>query len=117
MAAGLITLAEWYLYAGLAISVVFLGYAIGRLDPNARGVWVFRPMMVPGVTLIWPLVLWRWWVASRGEDALARHRPPRGTQDWLALALACAIPVIVLSALLIRQDGPFEAPAVKLEEE
>ena len=116
MAAGIVTALEIYGLAGLAVAALFLAWGIDRVDGNARGAFVFRPLLIPGVALLWPLVLWRWVSLERGGDRWgARHRPPRRLQDWLGLALSAAIPVILFGALLVRQNGPFERPAELLE--
>ncbi len=49
-----------YLAAGVLAGAVFLTAGIGRIDASARGVYAFRPLLLPGVALLWPLVLWRW---------------------------------------------------------
>jgi len=115
MAATLITAATWYAYAGLAVAAVFLTWGVGRVEPNARGAWAFRALIVPGVVLLWPVVLARWAVLERGWDEARRHRPPRRAQEAAALALAIALPAIIALALALRQDGPFERPAIQLE--
>ena len=116
MAAGIITAFEVYGLAGLAVSAAFLAWGIDRVEENARGAFVFRPLLIPGVVLLWPLVLWRWGALERARDRWApRHRPPRRLQDWLGVALSVAIPAILFAALLVRQDGPFERPAELLE--
>lgn len=48
-----------YLYIGAAVAVPFLLFGLGRIDENAQDAWIFRPLLIPGVLLIWPLVLWR----------------------------------------------------------
>ncbi|WP_431305599.1 hypothetical protein [Sediminicoccus sp. BL-A-41-H5] len=45
---------------GLAVAVAFLAGAIERAAPAARGAHAFRPLLLPGLILLWPLVLWRW---------------------------------------------------------
>ena len=116
MAAGIITALEVYGLAGLAVAAVFLAWGIDRVEENARGAFVFRPLLIPGVALLWPLVVWRWVSLERGRGGWAsRHRPPRRLQDWLGLALSAAIPVILFGALLVRQNGPLERPAELLE--
>ena len=117
MAQTLLTIGEYYLYIGCVVAAVFLLWGISRIDENAGGAWVFRPLLIPGILLIWPMVLWRWWVLETGENHLARHRLPRSTQGWMTLVLILAIPVILITALTVRQDGPFERPAVPLEAE
>jgi len=115
MASTLLTFATWYLYIGAATAAVFLLYGLGQLDENARGAWVFRPLLIPGVLLIWPLVLWRWRVLHRGEDRLERHRMPRTGQGRMVALLVCAIPTILGVAMLVRQDPTDLPPPVLLE--
>ncbi len=67
MAATIVHAATIYGVAGLAVAAVFLLWGIDRVDPGAAGAYAFRPLLVPGVTLLWPVVLLRWaW--------LERHR-------------------------------------------
>lgn len=116
MAATLITALEMYLIAGALVAVAFLGFGIGRLDENATGVWVFRPILIPGILLIWPLVALRWWRLATGRaDEQRRYLPPLRTQRWLTLALAIAVPLIITAALLQRQDPDLRPAAVQLE--
>ena len=94
----------YYLYAGAAVAVVFSPFGLGRLDDNAQGAWVFRPLLIPGV-----LVIWRWIVLFRGEDKLDRHRMPRIRQERAQVAFALVIPLILLIAfacLLYTSPSP-----------
>ena len=61
----IIALAESYGVAGIAVAAAFLVYGIDRIDPSARHAYAFRPLLVPGVVVLWPLVLWRWWTLAR----------------------------------------------------
>lgn len=116
MAADLIWLAQVYLGIGAVSALAFLGFGIDRIDENARGVWVFRPFLIPGVLLIWPLVLVRWGqLERRGDIGAARFRPPLFAQPRLACAMGVAVVVIIAGAMILRQDGPNEAPAVLLQ--
>ena len=45
---------------GAVVAAVFLTIGMDRIDEDARGAYVFRPLLIPGVLVIWPLVLWRW---------------------------------------------------------
>ncbi|WP_343563893.1 hypothetical protein [Kiloniella sp. b19] len=63
----IVLILEYYGWAGLAVAVIFLLYGIDRVVPSARGVFLFRPLVAPGVVLIWPLVLWRWWLLAKDE--------------------------------------------------
>ncbi len=113
MAADLLVLGTWYLYAGGAVAAVFLTFGLGHLDENARGAWIFRPLLIPGVLLIWPLVIWRWRVLHRGENRLQRHKMPRAAQERISLAFICALALIIAVALLSRQNpAEFAAPVL-----
>ena len=59
-AALMVEVVTWYLYLGLGTSAVFLLFGVDRVDPSARGSYLFRVLAVPGVTLLWPLVLVIW---------------------------------------------------------
>lgn len=111
----IIAIATWYLYAGAAVAAVFIVFGIGRLDENAEGAWVFRPLLIPGVLLIWPLVIWRSAILWRGEEKLDRHTMPRNRQDRAALVFICAMPLIIIVALVTRQDPGALAPPVLIE--
>ena len=60
MAELIVEAATIYAVAGVVIAVLFLVVGIDRVDPAARGAYAFRPMVAPGVVLLWPLVLVRW---------------------------------------------------------
>lgn len=59
---------EIYGWVGAAIAIVFLLYGIDRIDPSARGSFAFRPILVPGIIVIWPLVLYRWISLERSGE-------------------------------------------------
>jgi heme/copper-type cytochrome/quinol oxidase subunit 2 len=107
---------EYWGYAGFLTALVFLGWGMDRVEPNARTSFIFRPLLLPGVVILWPLVLWRWWQLESGRDRPhARHQPPRLWHKRFWIVFACAIPAILILGLLVRQDGPYERPAVQLE--
>jgi hypothetical protein len=68
MAAAIVQVVTIYLAIGVVLGVAFLFVGIGRVDPAARGAFAFRPLLLPGLTLLWPFVAVRWW-------SLARERP------------------------------------------
>ncbi|MEO8636800.1 MAG: hypothetical protein ABI587_16110 [Gemmatimonadales bacterium] len=69
----LVRLATGYLLIGSVFSVPFVLRWAGRLDPvAAHGTGGFRLLIVPGATLLWPLLLGR---LLRGE----RHPPTERT--------------------------------------
>ncbi|MBO6757587.1 MAG: hypothetical protein JJ902_14740 [Roseibium sp.] len=61
----LIEAGRYYLMVGALVAVAFLGFGIDRVDPSARGSFAFRPLLVPGICLLWPLVLVRWVALER----------------------------------------------------
>ncbi len=61
--------AEIWGWIGLAVAVPFLGFGIDRIDPAARGSYVFRVLVIPGVVLLWPIVLVRWAQLERRRAA------------------------------------------------
>ncbi|MDF2115104.1 hypothetical protein PY365_05930 [Roseiarcaceae bacterium H3SJ34-1] len=65
LAALIVEAAIWYGSAGLVVATVFLIFGIGRIDPAARGAYAFRPLLIPGVVLLWPYVLIRWAARER----------------------------------------------------
>jgi hypothetical protein len=50
---------------GLIVVVAFLAVGIDRIDHAAVGAYAFRPLLIPGIVLLWPLVVWRWAVLVR----------------------------------------------------
>lgn len=108
--------AEYWLYAGAAVAALFLTIGINRIDEDARGAYIFRPLLIPGVLLIWPIVLWRWAVLEIGLDSWRhRHLPERRLHGPIWYVLALGIPLIVIIALSLRQEVPTEARPVLLE--
>ena len=58
-----VTAVQAYGGIGLVSGVAFLVFGVASLDASARGAYAFRPLLLPGLVLLWPWVLWRW---SRG---------------------------------------------------
>jgi hypothetical protein len=54
-----------WLAVGVLVGVAFLFLGIDRVDPAARGSSAFRPLIFPGLVLLWPYVAFRWYVLSR----------------------------------------------------
>lgn len=103
-------------YAGLAVAAVFLTVGMDRIEPNSRTSFVFRPLLIPGTVILWPLVLWRWFVLESGRDnPNARHDPPRRFHKAFWVVFAFVIPAILITGMIVRQDGPRERPAIRLE--
>jgi hypothetical protein len=50
---------------GLLVALAFLLWGIDRIDPGAAGSYAFRPLLVPGIVLLWPAVAIRWATLAR----------------------------------------------------
>lgn len=96
-----------WLWIGAAVAAVFLLWGIDRVDDDARGAYIARPLFVPGIMLLWPLVLWRWWVLETGRDSWSkRHDPPRHVHAWASFLMAAAIAASLVLGLNARQTWP-----------
>ena len=114
--ASLVWLATLWLYAGAAVAVAFILFGIDRVMESARGAYAFRPLLVPGIVLLWPLVVWRWLrLETRGNTLDGRYRPVREAHARVWMVLAVLIPVILIGALVVRQSPPLTDAAVRLE--
>jgi hypothetical protein len=65
MAAAIVACVTIWLVIGFVVGVVFLFLGIGRVDPAARGSYAFRPLLLPGIVLLWPIVALRWYALTR----------------------------------------------------
>ena len=65
MAAFIIDAVLIYATIGAALALVFLLWGIDRIDPAARGAYAFRPLLLPGMVLLWPVVAGRWIALER----------------------------------------------------
>ena len=102
---------------GALVAIPFLIFGMDRIDEDARGAYVFRPLLVPGILVIWPLVVWRWVSLSFGYDKWERrYRPPRNSHKLFALIMPIAIVVIITTGLSLRQTWPADFTPVKLSE-
>lgn len=102
-------------YAGLGVlvAVAFQALGLDRVAPGARGAYAFRPLLLPGLVLLWPLVLWRWAVLARGAaPGPGRHYAAAHRLAWVALAVL--LPLLLVGALALRPSGPLEAPAERI---
>ena len=112
----LVWLATLWLYAGGAVAIAFLLFGVDRVMASARGAYAFRPLLVPGVVLLWPLVLWRWLQLEKQDTTLTgRYRPVRDAHARVWTVLAVLIPALLVGALLARQAPPTTDAAVRLE--
>lgn len=103
----ILTGVEIWCWIGLAVSALFLLFGIHRVDEDADGAVAFRPLLIVGIVLIWPLVLWRWYVLAQGhENWRARHRPPRAVHTIAALFLGVAVMASVSLSMALKQTWP-----------
>ncbi|MEM8577067.1 MAG: hypothetical protein AAGF60_04380 [Pseudomonadota bacterium] len=116
-AALLLTLMEIWLWTGAAVALVFLTWGIDRIDPDARGAYVFRPLMVPAILMLWPLVLWRWArLEAKAGTFMARYRPLRRAHPAAAVLLCAAMALLLSMGLSARQDWPAGIAPVQISE-
>lgn len=116
-AAVILALVRVWLWIGAAVAAAFLLVGIDRIDEDARGAYAFRPLMVPGILLIWPVVLWRWWALETGRDDWSRrYDPPRRSHRWAALAVAVGVAAVLWAGLSARQEWPADIAPAKLED-
>ena len=100
---------------GVIVALAFLVFGIDRFDEDARGAYIFRPLLVPGVVLIWPLVLWLWFILETGRDNWPkRHMPVRNIHQVTAFVFGALIISILVLGLAIRQSPPTEFTPQKL---
>lgn len=103
----LLMLVRWWSAIGAVVALAFLTVGVDRLDEDARGAYVFRPLIIPGVLLLWPLVLWRWYILASDRDVWAkRHKPRRHTHRLFAYAMPIIIVAIIVTGLSVRQQWP-----------
>jgi hypothetical protein len=115
-AGAIVEFVRWWGIVGVVTAAVFLTVGIDRIDENASGAYVFRPLLIPGVIVIWPLVLWRWLVLETGRDDWAkRHAPPRRAHGRIWIVLAILIPAIFITAQMLRQSWPAHYTPVRIE--
>jgi len=72
MAETVLRVLEGYMAVGAVVALAFALLGVGRVDPGARGLSVgnvvFRLMILPGATALWPLIVARWIGAGRRRN-------------------------------------------------
>lgn len=63
----IIMLVKGWAIIGLAVSALFIFWGIDRVDGAAKDAYAFRPLLIPGIVVIWPMVLWRWWQLEKSR--------------------------------------------------
>jgi len=66
---GIFWTALW-VYGGIGglVGLAFLLIGIDRVDEAARGAYLVRPQLLPGLVLLWPVVLLRWIALERARS-------------------------------------------------
>jgi len=109
MARIIVDIAELYAIIGAVVAAWFLLLRLDDIDQAAHGAYAFRPLLIPGLMLLWPLVLLR----SVGRlSANARHHRRTHLRVWLVLSVF--LPVLLVGAVALRQNGPTEAAPVRI---
>lgn len=114
-AAFLLTFAKIWMWIGTGVVLVFLTIGLGRIDEDAADAFVFRVLLIPGILLIWPLVLWRWWRLEHGEAFMPRYRPVLAHPQAAMIMAVLVIAALALS-LGARQDWPADIAPERLSE-
>ncbi|WP_299962590.1 hypothetical protein [uncultured Roseobacter sp.] len=100
---------------GAVVAAAFLTIGIDRIDADARGAYVFRPLLIPAVLVIWPLVLWRWYLYETGRVHWhGRYDPPRRSHYLVGWLLPIGICALIVTGLLQRQSWPADVAPVQL---
>lgn len=116
-AAFLMALVQVWGALGICVALVFLTIGMERIDEDARGAYIFRPLLVPGILLIWPLVLWRWWqLEAQAAPWLKRYQPVRKSYGLAVCGMSLAIVVVLALSLSSRQDWPSDIAPQQLGE-
>ncbi|MBX4994800.1 hypothetical protein ABID08_006717 [Rhizobium binae] len=51
---------------GVVVAAAFLLYGFDKVDPGAHDAYAVRPLLIPGLVLLWPVVIWRWLSLAKG---------------------------------------------------
>ncbi len=96
---------EWYLALGLVFACAFQALGLTRVDASAAGGGIgFRLLITPGLVLLWPLLLMKWWrhhyqLVFLGDPIAPVS--PRHLRRWHGLiwkGLAVLVPLLIASA-------------------
>lgn len=71
LAQSIIIAAQIYAAIGVVVAVLFVVIGLGRIELAARGAFLFRLQIIPGLILLWPVVLARWIELERAGEKQA----------------------------------------------
>jgi hypothetical protein len=75
MATALVTAATLYLGVGVIVAPFIAWFGVKRLDPGAaQGTTGFRVLILPGLVILWPLLLTRWLRGAGPPEERNAHR-------------------------------------------
>ena len=107
MSAIIVEAVRIWLWTGTGVAALFLFYGIDSCDEDADGAYAFRPLLIPGLLLVWPLAIWRWYrITTQTETWANRYMPPRAVHSVFAAGLALAVVALLLAGMLVRQEWP-----------
>ena len=116
-ASALLDAVQLWGWTGATVALVFLTIGIDRIEDDAQGAYVFRDLQIPGIIVIWPLVLWRWYVYETKTEAWPkRYAPPRKSHFAVGLIMPVGIALIIAAGLMARQTCPADVAPVQLSQ-
>ncbi len=93
---GLLAFCSAYLLVGAFVAFAFITFGLEGVDAAAREAYGFRILIYPGLVLLWPLVVWRWWSIVNGASD-----KPRPVAHHVRLhAFAWIFLLVMISSLL-----------------
>ncbi|MCY4152995.1 MAG: hypothetical protein OXE94_12290 [Aestuariivita sp.] len=101
---------------GAVVALVFLIFGISRIDEDARGALSFRPLLIPGILIIWPLVIWRWWQLTGTTTTSVTRSAPRESHAIVAVVLAVIVSATLFTTEAIRQEWPSHLAPIRLDQ-
>lgn len=115
-AALVILIVKIWFSIGVAVAAAFVTFGMNQIDEDAQGAVAFRPLIVPGIILIWPLVLWRWWVlATETDNWHLRHMPPRRSHAVVAAVMLVLLVLTFTLSMALRQTWPADTAPLQIE--
>ena len=70
VAESIVLIAQIYSVIGLVIALMFISFGLGRVELAARGAFLFRLQIIPGLVLLWPIVIVRWIALERSGEKI-----------------------------------------------
>ncbi len=105
-----IALTAAYLATGLMVGLIFVLGPIERREPGSRGSYAFRALLLPGMALLWPLVLKHWQTAPPTTVNVRHDRRHGGA--WFVVALMLLL--VLAAALAQRASVPREPGSIRI---